>query len=75
MAGYRRRNSCRVCGASWPYVSISARGLCPDHTRMRMTENNRQLREGAGPWFDHWRQRTLAAFGVGIFDGEQPEGE
>ena len=64
MARWRRRNQCRVCGARWPFVSISARGLCPDHTKMRMEDNNRELREHKGPHFDHWRQRCLAAFGV-----------
>lgn len=63
---YRRRNECRVCGARWPYVSVSARGLCPDHTRIRQHENVTQLREHRGPYFDHWRERTLAAFGVGL---------
>lgn len=63
MEKYRRRNSCRICGASYPYVSISARGLCPDHTRMRAEANNRQLHEHEGPYFEHWRRRCLAAFG------------
>lgn len=56
-------------------MSISARGLCPDHTRMRITDNLTQLREGRGPYFDHWRQRTLAAFGVGIFDGDAQDAD
>lgn len=29
-----------------------------------MLENAHQLREHRGPFFDHWRRRTLAAFGV-----------
>ena len=55
---------CKVCGARAPFVSISARGLCPDHTRMRITDNFRDLKAHDGPWFDHWRRRSLAALGV-----------
>ena len=74
MARYRRRNSCRVCGASWPFVSISARGLCPDHSRIRMEENHRAMVEHRGPRFDHWRRRCLAAFGVLQVDERGDEG-
>ncbi len=64
MAGRIRYRECKVCGARRPFVSISARGLCTTHTRMRMEDNNRDLREHRGPFFDYWRRRCLAAFGV-----------
>lgn len=64
MANWRRRNQCRVCGARWPYVAVSARGLCPDHTRMREVDNLTDLVTHSGPWFDHWRRRSLASLGV-----------
>jgi len=63
MAWRLRYRSCKVCGAQYPHVYISASGLCPDHSRMRAEANNRQLHEHAGPYFDHWRERCLAAFG------------
>lgn len=28
-----------------------------------MIDNTRQIREHRGPYFQHWRQRTVAAFG------------
>ena len=64
MTPYRRRNVCRICGARWPFVDVSARGLCPTHTHMPLEENMRQLVAHKGPHFEHWRQRCLAAFGV-----------
>ncbi len=74
MARYRRRNSCRVCGARWPFVSISARGLCPDHTRIRMEETARALVEHRGPQFEHWRRRCVAAFGGVLLDDVREQG-
>ena len=73
MAGYRRRNTCRVCGASWPYVYISARGLCPDHTKMRQDENLRQLRERSGPYFKRWRESMAACVGGSLVDARTDE--
>lgn len=70
---------CRVCGITaeeagelaevWgiPYghaARISARGYCWGHGRMRELENIEQLEASSGPFFDHWRQRCRAAFGV-----------
>lgn len=66
-----RHRACKVCDARYPFVTISASGLCPDHSKMRMRDNNAQLREHSGPWFDHWRQRSLAALGVGLPDGTE----
>lgn len=36
-----------------------------------MLENAHQLREHRGPYFDHWRRRTLAAFGIGVSSAAQ----
>lgn len=49
---------CKVCGARRPFVSISATGLCPDHSRMRQIDNVRQLKEKRGPAFERWLQAT-----------------
>lgn len=68
MSRYARRNTCRVCGARRPYVSISARGLCPDHTRMRMVENTTQLRAHDGPFFQRWRAAMAASVGGVLVD-------
>ena len=40
-----------------------------------MADNNRELREHNGPWFEHWRRRSLAALGVfGPLDEARDEG-
>jgi hypothetical protein len=33
-----------------------------------MLENAAQLRAHRGPFFDHWRKRTLRAFGVQLVE-------
>lgn len=38
-----------------------------------MVENHRELVAHSGPWFDYWRVRTLAAFGVVALDSGRPE--
>jgi len=43
---------------------LSARGRCEGCGRARNNENHEQLLAHSGPFFDHWRKRTLAAFGV-----------
>lgn len=70
---------CRICGITpkqagefaevWgvPYAHaarISARGLCYGHGRLRLLDNNDQLIAAKGPYFEHWRERCRAAFGV-----------
>lgn len=47
---------------------ISATGLCPWHSYERFVDNYSQLRAHDGPYFDHWRKRLLASFGVGLVD-------
>jgi hypothetical protein len=65
---------CRVCGKpTTPDDPISARGLCLPHQIERMMTNNAQISFHQGPFFDHWRRRTLAAFG-GIPVDEPREG-
>lgn len=43
---------------------LSARYKCAECGDDRMIHNNRQLMAHTGPFFDHWRRRSLAAFGV-----------
>jgi len=70
---------CRVCGITakqagefaeaWdvPYeqaARISAQGYCYAHGRLRLLDNNDQLIASNGPFYEHWRARCRAAFGV-----------
>lgn len=60
---------CRVCGTPATELEpISAQGYCLEHGLQRMNENNVQLAEHRGPWFEHWRRRSLAALGVRLID-------
>jgi len=66
-------SSCWVCGRSVGEVGhISASGLCPEHGRERYMANHEHLLAHRGTFFDHWRKRTLAAFGV--LDAASDEG-
>jgi hypothetical protein len=47
---------CKVCGARWPHVYISATGLCPDHSVQRMARNIVSLRTRTGDDFEKWAQ-------------------
>lgn len=38
-----------------------------------MLANRRELVAHTGPAFDHWRRRTLAAFGITGLDSGRPE--
>lgn len=61
----RHPHSCRICGRGRADgLHVSARGLCPDCSEARYLANHRQLQEHDGPFFDYWRMRSLAAFGV-----------
>lgn len=67
--GRRHPKSCKVCGEiASDTVRISATGLCPLHSTVRLIENHQQLKGHNGPYFDHWRKRLLASFGVGLLD-------
>lgn len=61
------RTECKVCRRPTSKVGkLSARGKCAECGDSRMIENRAAMMQGNGPWFDHWRRRTLAAFGVGL---------
>ncbi len=55
--------SCRVCGVTSEVEQISQTGLCPEHGDARMIAAKYQLKAGAGPHYDRWRQRLAAALG------------
>jgi len=56
------RASCKICGALEDDVPISGTGLCPRCGERRHLENNAQMKQAAGPWFDYWRARSLATY-------------
>lgn len=59
------RDECRVCERSTDEVGpLSARGKCAGCGDRRLLENNAAMRDHRGPYFDHWRRRSLAALGV-----------
>lgn len=43
---------------------LSLRGICGECGAKRAIENYRDLRQHSGPFFEHWRRRSLAAYGV-----------
>lgn len=51
---------------------MSARGLCRDCGIGSMERNADQLERHAGPYFDHWRRRCAAAFGVFLATPPEP---
>jgi hypothetical protein len=63
--------NCKICGKPPADGSrVSSRGYCLEHGLARMNANNNQLAEHRGPFFDHWRRRTLASLGVGLLDDD-----
>lgn len=59
------RQFCKVCGKNVSEVGpLSTRGLCVADALARNAANTVQISEHRGPFFDHWRRQTLAAFGV-----------
>lgn len=69
----RNRQSCIICGRPRAECgSLSARGKCELCGVGMVAVNAMQLHEHSGPFFDHWRRRTLAAFGVVALD-EPPQ--
>jgi len=63
------RSECRICERSTDEVGrLSARGKCAECGNRRLVENHEAMLARRGPFFDHWRRRTLAAFGVGLAD-------
>jgi hypothetical protein len=68
------RLSCKSCGRDPAEGErISASGLCHRCGEAKHLEHNRQLRQHAGPWFEHWRRQTLAAFGVAVDTTGRPQ--
>src|SRR5216117_3383933 len=66
------RTSCKSCGRSLAEVgSLSKRGLCQDCGEGHRNANLVCLVTHQGPYFDHWRRRSLAA--LGVFALDEPE--
>jgi hypothetical protein len=71
MPSTRRYRSCRICGASVPFVTISARGLCADHSRMRLEANLAGLVSRSGPEFRRWREGMARGVGGELLDARR----
>lgn len=64
-----RRTQCVSCHRSTAECgALSYRGKCVDCSTRRALDNATQLRAHSGPYFEHWRMRCLAAFGVVTLD-------
>lgn len=64
-----RPHFCRICGRHFSEAgTISVRGKCAGCGDERIVANHEQLRAHDGPFFDHWRRKMLAAFGVTVVD-------
>jgi hypothetical protein len=75
MARVNRPFYCRSCQKiTQPPYSVSWRGLCQDCAQARMRANNIQLSEHRGPYFERWRERSLAALGVFAVDDSSGTG-
>jgi hypothetical protein len=55
-----------VCGP------LSLRQKCHDCGVGKLALNDLQLHDHRGPFFDHWRRRSLAALGVMLPDDDPP---
>lgn len=68
------RTGCVICERPPAEVGpLSSRGKCQGCGVARLIDNHVQLIEHRGPFFDHWRARTLAAFGVTSLDAGRDE--
>jgi len=66
------RTSCKGCERPIADCgTLSTRGLCALCGEMRWTENLLSLKTHSGPYFAHYRRRSLAALGVIVLD--EPE--
>jgi hypothetical protein len=70
----RHRRECWVCGARAPFVSISATGLCPDHSRLRLASNLYSLKAKQGPGYLRWRAALARSLGIDPLDARRDEG-
>ena len=69
----RHPKSCKVCGRTVEEVgSISATGLCPEHSLSREVENLLSLQAKSGKPFQWWRYRLAASVGFASLD-DRPE--
>jgi hypothetical protein len=69
----RRKTHCRVCGRHRDVCGVlSARAKCFDCGLGRVAVNALQLHDHSGYYFEHWRRRCLAAFGVVLPDDPPP---
>lgn len=60
-----KRSTCKRCGRHYEAVgSISWGGNCKECGNETALANLHQLRAHNGEWFQHYRKRILAAFGV-----------
>jgi hypothetical protein len=59
--------ACRHCGRPAEYRGqLTLSGYHIECAEERQRESTRQLVAHDGPWFDHWRNRCRAAFGVNL---------
>ena len=62
-----KRATCKRCGKHYSEVgAISWGGNCETCGQIASLENVNDLRATNGPYFDHWRRRMAATFGVAI---------
>lgn len=69
----RRYRQCKVCGAGVPFVTISSRGLCPEHITQRLTSNITAMVTHSGPEFDRWREAMARCVGGRLVDADRAE--
>lgn len=62
-----------MCGARFPFVYVSARGLCEEHGRQRMHQNVTGLHEHQGPAFQRWREAMARSVGGALLDEQADE--
>lgn len=66
------RQNCRICGEHREKVGdLSTRGKCRACATAMSDLNAIGLTTHSGPFFDHWRRRSVAAFGGVLLDDFQ----
>lgn len=74
MAQGRKRWTCKLCQRHVDECGpLSARGKCRLCGDLRIILNKQDLENHDGEWFDHWRRKSLAAYGVFVDDPRAPE--
>lgn len=78
----QRPTYCKICGAHEgepdPHrpeqaIRVSWRGKCQWCGNQMHLSNTHQLRAHSGPMFDHWRRRSVAAYGGVLVDARRDE--